>query len=107
MKIVLFFMYLSTFSCNQSNQNRVLSAVLNKAESKSDFINTNAKTLKDRFSPPEGFSRKAVSENSFTHYLRNIPFKPAGSKVKYYDGKIKFENVHEAVIDMEISGQNL
>lgn len=77
------------------------------AENKENLINSNEKTIQTRFIPPNGFVRKPVSENSFAGYLRNLPLKPAGSKVKYYNGEIKDDDVYCAVVDMDISNRNL
>jgi len=64
-------------------------------------------TLQTRFNPPNGFQRKAADENSFANYLRNLPLKAAGSKVKYYNGESKNKIVYDAVVDMEISNIDL
>nr|WP_281054656.1 DUF4846 domain-containing protein [Thermosediminibacter oceani] len=50
---------------------------------------------------PEGFERVEVPEGSFGEYLRNLPLKPHGSKVKYYNGLPKLRNVHVAVLDID------
>lgn len=70
-------------------------------------INKNGNTIQTRFVLPKGFERKSVALNSFAEYLRNLPLKPAGSKVRYYNGQIKDNNVYDAVVDMEISNKNL
>jgi len=90
---------LSIVSCGQTakNEERPLPLAPTKIEN----------TVQSRFSPPSGFVRSAVDTNSFADYLRNLPLKPQGSKVKYHDGSIKNANVHEAVVDMEISTNDL
>lgn len=51
--------------------------------------------------PPQGFTRTEVS--GFGAYLRNLPLKPDGSKVKLYDGSVKYwQKGAYAVVDMEI-----
>ena len=70
-------------------------------------INKSGKTLEKRFAPPSGYTRIPVKANSFASYLRNLPLKPAGSKVKYYDGRIKEDDAYEAVVDMDISKKDL
>lgn len=77
-------------------------------EDLSPIQNEDGRTIKDRFSPPEGSSRIGVGENSFESYLRGLPLKTYDSKVLYYDGQIK-ENfgVYEAVVDMDIGKRNL
>jgi hypothetical protein len=64
-------------------------------------------TILTRFNPPDRFTRKAVDSNSFANYLRNLPLKPYGTKVKYYNGNFKNSSVYEAVIDMDISDRDL
>jgi hypothetical protein len=71
------------------------------------IINVQGMTLLTRFNTPTGFERKQVDKGSFSEYLRNLPLKPAGSKVKYYNGKIKPADVYDAVIDMDITAKDL
>ncbi|MDR0291720.1 MAG: DUF4846 domain-containing protein [Elusimicrobium sp.] len=67
-----------------------------------------ADTLEQRFPPPAGYARAAVAPDSFAAYLRNLPLKPAGSYVKYYDGTEKYApGVYAAVVDMPISPKDL
>ncbi|MFM7105912.1 MAG: DUF4846 domain-containing protein, partial [Flavobacteriales bacterium] len=54
-----------------------------------ELIDTSGRTIESRFNPPEGYYRKAMPQNSFAHYLRNLPLKPHGSPVRHYDGTIK------------------
>lgn len=55
---------------------------------------------------PDGFSRVEVA--GFSQYLRNLPLKPDGSKVKLYDGSTKFwQRGAYAVVDMEIGKSDL
>ena len=64
--------------------------------------------LQDRFNTPNGFERINVDENSFAAWLRQLPLKPEGSKVKYYDGSIKEKpGVYLAVVDLPIGTKNL
>jgi len=69
--------------------------------------NENNETLSQRFSPPEGYKRIQQDPQSFAEYLRKLPLKPAGSKVRFYNGEIKSNNVYEAVVDMEITNRDL
>lgn len=97
-----------TFLCcglasEQSNQaNNQIDTTADQA-----IIDEYGKTLQTRFKTPIGFERKAVDSNSFTHYLRNLPLKPEGSKVKYFNGETKYIDVYEAVVDMEITNKDL
>ena len=59
-----------------------------------------------RIVPPQGFIRKEA--NGFGDYLRNLPLKPIGTKVKLYDGSLKgWQGGAYAVIDMEIGTSDL
>ena len=59
-----------------------------------------------RIAPPQGFIRKET--NGFGNYLRNLPLKPIGTKVKLYDGSVKgWQGGAYAVIDMEIGTSDL
>lgn len=59
-----------------------------------------------RIVPPQGFIRKEA--NGFCDYLRNLPLKPIGTKVKLYDGTLKgWQGGAYAVVDMEIGTSDL
>jgi len=61
-----------------------------------------------RLHPPINYKRTAVDSNSFAWYLRHLPLKPHGTKVHYYDGRIKRNSwVAEAVIDISVGGKDL
>ena len=71
------------------------------------LINPRGNTIKNRFNPPEGFERISANHNSFAKYLQNLPLKPHGSNVFYYNGSVKPNTVHEAVINMDVGNRNL
>jgi len=71
------------------------------------IIDEKGMSIQTRFNPPNGFQRKPVADSSFASYLRNLPLKPAGSKVRYYNGDIKYNDVYDAVVDMDISDRDL
>lgn len=48
-----------------------------------------------------------LSEGSFAEYLRNLPLKPHGTKVKYYNGEEKPNDVYVAVIDIDVGTRDL
>ncbi|MHC0441811.1 DUF4846 domain-containing protein [Flavobacterium sp. 3-210] len=65
-------------------------------------------TIQQRFQLPQGFVRDEDSKTSFGFFLRNLPLKPLGSNVLYFDGTIKpNRNVYEAVVDLPIGKQDL
>ncbi len=72
------------------------------------LINANGKNIATRFQLPDGFQRVATAENSFAHYLRHLPLRPVGTKVKYYNGAIKENHgVYAGVVDMDIGNRDL
>jgi len=79
----------------------------------SETNNTNKKnllgnTIQQRFQLPQGFVREEESKTSFDFFLRNLPLKPLGSNVLYFDGTVKpNRNVYEAVVDLPIGKQDL
>lgn len=95
-------------SCGQRPDNLLTASMQSSSVSISDkIIDEKGTTLKTRFNPPAGFERKPVDESSFAGYLRNLPLKPAGTQVKYYNGLAKNHEVYHAVVDMEISNKDL
>jgi hypothetical protein len=65
-------------------------------------------TIAERFPAPSGYKRKPVPENSFAFYLRNLPLKPHGTKVQYYNGAVKDKaGVYTAVVDLPIGNRDL
>ncbi|MEC5395328.1 DUF4846 domain-containing protein [Bergeyella sp. RCAD1439] len=104
--IYLLLICITLSSCGQEIDKKTTSETTTTVSNKSSIDKT-GKTLQTRFNPPNGFQRKPVKENSFANYLRNLPLKPAGTKVKYYNGDIKYKNVYDAVVDMEISNRDL
>ena len=71
-------------------------------------LNQDSNTLSARFAPPEGAKRVKMDTSSFAAYLRNLPLKPHGAKVHYFDGREKRNTyVHAAVIDMDVGDRDL
>jgi len=79
----------------------------NSAVVPESLINTEGKTIKERIPTPENYERISLDEQSFGYYLRNLPLKPHGSEVRLYNGQIKANAVHVAVIDMDIGIRDL
>lgn len=104
----LLFVSLTLTCCRQTNEKqRVTTAMTVTAAENKGTINEKGTILQTRFNPPEGFERKPSAENSFATYLRKLPLKPAGTKVKYFNGETKYEDVYDAVVDMEITNRDL
>lgn len=74
-----------------------------------ELINVEANEINMRFLSPENYSRIEIKDsNSFESYLRNLPLKPEGTKVKHFDGTEKTkENVYLAVVDLGIGTKDL
>lgn len=60
-----------------------------------------ANNLVARIPAPQGYKRVEVAEGSFAHFLRNLPLKPAGSDLHYYNGQVKGRKYAGAVVDMD------
>lgn len=66
------------------------------------------KTVETRFNPPSGYRRVAASPGSYTAFLRQLPLKPHGAVVHYYNGEAKEgTGVYAAVLDLDIGNKDL
>ena len=65
-------------------------------------------SLASRIAPPKGFYRDPVQPGSFAHWLRYLPLKAGGTRVRYHNGGLKFNQlVHYAVVDIDVGKRNL
>ncbi|MBI9063084.1 MAG: hypothetical protein JEZ14_13970 [Marinilabiliaceae bacterium] len=65
-------------------------------------------TVEKRFALPDGYQRIIYPTESFPQYLRYLPLKDKGSKVHYYDGRLKDRpDVYCAVVDLGIGKRDL
>jgi hypothetical protein len=72
------------------------------------FINTEGRTVEDRFITPPGYRRVSAEETSYAVYLRNLPLLPHGSLVKYYDGSAKpNNNTYVGVVAIDVGLEDL
>ncbi|MFZ5643076.1 MAG: DUF4846 domain-containing protein [Bacillota bacterium] len=71
------------------------------------LINQAGGTVAERIAPPKEFTRIEAEAGSFGQYLRNLPLKPHGSEVKYYNGSVKQRDSHAAVIDLDVGDRDL
>lgn len=72
------------------------------------LINKERMTIGERYNSPKPYIRIDVSENSFGEFLRNQKLKPYGSKVLYFDGRVKNKNnVYDSVFDVDIGEKDL
>ena len=79
---------LATTSCTSQG---IKDDVIEKVESENSIsiLNPEGTKISERFTVPEGFERTKELENSFQSYLRDLPLKPDGSDVLYFDGRKK------------------
>lgn len=105
--LILLFLILS--SCGKTSDNKDTNIAFNKSkEVKSvSLVDPAGKTVIERIKVPEGFERINVDDKSFGNYLRNMPLKPQGYKVKYYNGFTKLKEDYVAVFDMDIGKKDL
>ncbi|WAM34715.1 DUF4846 domain-containing protein [Caldicellulosiruptor morganii] len=71
------------------------------------LINPSGKTIAERIRVPEGYQRIPVPKGSFSEFVRNLPLKPHGWKVHYYNGQEKFNDVYVAVLDIDVGDRDL
>ena len=71
------------------------------------LINPEGDTVITRFNVPEGFERMLAPQGSFGRFLQELPLLPDGSLVHYYDGSIKLNSYHEAVLEHTLPGIDL
>ncbi|MDX9871115.1 MAG: DUF4846 domain-containing protein [Clostridia bacterium] len=79
----------------------------NKERVAVSLINAKGSSITERFDVPLGFVRLESEERSFAYYLQNLPLKPDGTKVKYYDGREKPGNGYLAVVDFTLGKRDL
>jgi hypothetical protein len=73
----------------------------------SQSINPKGNTVAERFVPMKGYVRQAVKPNSFAEFLRKFPLKPNGTKVLYFDGREKPNQIQLAVLDIDRGPKDL
>lgn len=73
----------------------------------SNLIDTSKHTIATRFAPPSGFVRQPTQPNSWANYLQNFALLPHNTPVYYYNGAIKTNEVHAAVLDIDIGKRDL
>ena len=76
--------------------------------SNEELIMPKGNSIRTRFKTPDGFKRISYEQNSFEEYLRNLPLKPNGTRVLYYNGETKEnDSVYDAVVDLPIGKKDL
>lgn len=80
---------------------------IDRFQSKVGMVDPDGMTINSRILPPDGYDRLDVT-NDFATYLRELPLKPNGSVVKYFDGSAKPNNgIYDAVVDLPIGNKDL
>lgn len=99
------------YSCNSNSQELASQEPIPKPSIQSPIwspIDSSGSIIKDRFVPPRGFDRVSYPDNSFAAFLQQLPLKPSGSRVKYYNGAEKAPGqVYLAVVDMDVGKRDL
>lgn len=67
----------------------------------------NTDTVEARIESPDGYQRTACDDGSFCQWLRQIPLKPNGTPVRYFNGDIKTHASHYAVLDLDTGSRDL
>lgn len=81
---------------------------INNAPNLISLIDSMGQTVSTRFIPPKGYKRINGKENSFENYLQNLPLKPLGAKVMYFNGETKNStSVYDAVVALPIGKKDL
>jgi len=102
--IIVFLIFGLLQPCSRETENRKNIGI----KIKTDYINPDGVTIETRFNVPDGYKRSKVEPGSFGEYLRQLPLKPHGTEVKYYDGSIKKnKDIYDAVVNLEIGNKDL
>lgn len=112
-KYILILFIIAAYSCTtetisqNNNETTKDSIISNKLVLKSVII-TDENTIPKRFLTFANYKRQKLDVNSYAYYLRNLPLKPYGEKVKYHNGAEKAsEGIYISVIDMKIGKRDL
>lgn len=65
-------------------------------------------TIASRFAPPQGYKRVRLRPGSFADWLRHLPLKPDGTRVRLHNGRLKFNQfAHAAVVNIDTGKRDL
>ncbi|MDW9380023.1 DUF4846 domain-containing protein [Chryseobacterium sp. JV558] len=80
----------------------------NLATKSSAKIHKDKNTIRERFSPPEGYEWIEEKPDSFGYFIENFKLKPYDSQILKYDGTpISTQHLHEAVFDIDTGNKDL
>jgi len=96
-------------SCTNTKQNTPPSSDNSlQPEIRKNYINTEGRTIGDRFIVPTGYKRKDYQDTSFGHYIRNFKLLPDGNSVHLYNGQLKGnQTAHAAILDIDVGNKDL
>ena len=71
-------------------------------------INKDKNTIRERFSPPEGYVWVEEKPDSFGYFIEHFKLKPYGTQILRYDGvPVTTQDLHEAVFDIDTGDKDL
>lgn len=101
------FLFTACETNGQTEQETELSETKTMEIPVESLVITEGQTISERFGVSQGFTRLEPEEESFASYLQNLPLKPDGTKVRYYDGREKSRDVYLAVVDFSLGERDL
>lgn len=108
--LIIFLIFCSACKKSADSQlkNRIDTLFAGTKENESLRININKNTVKERFSPPQGYTWIEEKPRSFGYFLENFQLKKYGSPILKYDGtEIETQNLHEAIFDIDTGEKDL
>lgn len=109
--IACFLMPFFLLSSCQSSSQEIAEQLSSNTEAPAleiEILQPDGETIQTRFSPPTSYQRVTQETPNFASYLQQLPLKPHGSIVHYYNGVEKNKSgVYAAVVDMEIGKRDL
>ncbi|MBN2434130.1 MAG: peptidoglycan DD-metalloendopeptidase family protein [Spirochaetes bacterium] len=74
----------------------------------SPFLIKDGDSVTERFLTPPGFQRENFNKGSYENFIQNLPLKPYGHKVRYYNKKIKNpKGIYISVLDYDTGDRDL
>lgn len=111
-RIIWVVIFIAAVSCN-GDKTPSKSHIENKSSETSGSqdiiqINKDKNTIRERFSPPEGYKWVEEKPGSFGYFIENFKLKPYGSRILKYDRTpITVQHLHEAVFDIDTGTKDL
>ncbi len=95
-------------SCKADSNNNITQNALQRQATPDTIIDTIIYNNVLSISPPKNYYIQKVANNSYAAYLQSIPLQPKGSKIHYYDGRVKsYFSEYAAVLDLDIGNKDL